>query len=292
MIRSMTGFGRADRDAGAYSCKAEIRSVNNRFIDINMRLPKYLNSVELALRKLVKSRCARGSFDIFIGLEKNSDATEQEVRPNLELASQYFSAFNQIKDQLGLKDEINLQALLSVRDIVKFAPIEPDKALEETLVSTVDQALTSLIQMRGEEGNNLEADLLEQTRAISDWADKIRQRQPQVLAAYRDKLQERIKTLTAGIELDEARLAQEVALTADRCDISEELIRLESHLKQFQEMLQLEGPVGRKLEFLTQELNRETNTIGSKSIDHEISQTVIEIKSLLEKIREQLQNVE
>jgi uncharacterized protein (TIGR00255 family) len=175
---------------------------------------------------------------------------------------------------------------------VKAEPPEIDENKEQLVLDAVGEALDGLIHMRGEEGRNLADDLAGHVGAMADWGNKIRQRHPEVLKAYQEKLAEKVKTLTDGISLDETRLAQEVALMADRSDISEELTRLDSHLQQFNSLLESEEPVGRKLEFLTQEINRETNTIGSKSIDQEISQSVIEMKTRLEKIREQLQNVE
>ncbi len=292
MLKSMTGFGRAEQQNGAFSCKAEVRSVNNRFIDINTRLPKFLSQVELPVKNLVKSRCARGSFEVYVSIEKQEGLADQEIRANLDLARQYFQAYEEIKRHLNLPGEIDLAHFLGIREIVRQEPLEFDEEKEQMVLSTVGAAIDALVQMRREEGRNLAQDLQNRVREIAQWVDRIRKRHPEILRAYRDKLREKIKALSEGIELDETRLAQETAVLADRSDISEELIRLDSHLQQFDQLLQSTEPVGRKLEFVTQEINRETNTIGSKSIDYEISQAVIEIKSLLEKIREQLQNVE
>lgn len=289
----MTGYGRSEQHNGHFTCRAEIRSVNNRFIEINIRLPKYLAALELPIKKLIKSKCARGSFDLFLNLEKNDDSSaDLEVKPNLGMASQYFKAFKQIKEELGLAGEIPIEALLDMKDIIKMEPPTVDESQESMILETVAAALSSLIEMRREEGENLQTDLAGRLKGIRQLTESIRERQPVVLKEYRSRLQEKIKTLTEGIELDETRLAQETALLADRCDISEEITRLGSHLEQFNNLFQKEGALGRKLEFITQEINRETNTIGSKSVDYQISQDVIEIKSLLEKIREQLQNIE
>jgi uncharacterized protein (TIGR00255 family) len=293
MLNSMTGYGRSEQHNGHFACKAEIRSVNNRFIEINTRLPKFLTALELPIKKLIKSRCARGSFDLFLNLENNDEpSANSEVKPNLRMASQYFEAFKQIKEELGLSGDIPIGALLDLKDIVKTEPLTFNASHESMILETVEQALSALIEMRREEGENLQADLAERLQGIRQLAGSIKERQPVVLEEYRNRLQEKIKTLTGGIELDETRLAQETALLADRCDISEEITRLESHLEQFNDLFQKNGPLGRKLEFITQEINRETNTIGSKSVDYQVSQHVIEIKSLLEKIREQLQNIE
>ncbi|MCZ6512561.1 MAG: YicC family protein [Nitrospinae bacterium] len=289
----MTGFGRSEQHNGHFACKAEIRSVNNRFIEINTRLPKFLAALELPIKKLIKSRCARGSFDLFLSLETSDESSaDTVVKPNLGMASQYFQAFKQIKDELGLSGDIPIDALLNLKDIIKTEPLTLDTSHESMIMETVEQAVSDLIEMRREEGKNLQADLAERLQGIRQLAASIQERQPAVLEEYRNRLREKVKTLTEGIELDETRLAQETALLADRCDISEEITRLGSHLEQFNDLFQKDEPLGRKLEFITQEINRETNTIGSKSVDYQVSQQVIEIKSLLEKIREQIQNIE
>ena len=293
MLNSMTGFGRSEQQNGMFACKAEIRSVNNRFIEINTRLPKYLAALELPLKKLIKSKCGRGSFDLFLTLEKDdSSGTDLEVKPNLGLATQYFEAFKQIKNELGLKGDMPLEALLSVKDILKTEPLTLDDTQEAVILKTVEEALSALIIMRQEEGSNLQKDLTKRLQEIRQLTQTIQDRQPIILEEYRNRLNDKIKLLTEGIELDETRLAQETALLADRCDISEEITRLGSHLEQFDELFKKDGPIGRKMEFMIQEINRETNTIGSKSVDFEVSQNVIEIKSILEKIREQIQNIE
>ncbi|MEE8127677.1 MAG: YicC/YloC family endoribonuclease [Nitrospinaceae bacterium] len=289
----MTGYGRSEKQNGLFACKAEIRSVNNRFIEINTRLPKFLAALELPLKKLIKSKCARGSFDLFLSLEKeDASGADLEIKPNLGLATQYFKAIKQIKDELGLAGDMPIEALLGVKDIIKTEPLTLDTSQETMILETVEDALSALIKMRQEEGNHLQKDLTERLQGIHQLTRSIQERQPVVLEEYRNRLKEKIKTLTEGMELDETRMAQETALMADRCDISEEITRLGSHLEQFSEFLKKPEPIGRKMEFITQEINRETNTIGSKSVDFQISQNVIEIKSLLEKIREQLQNIE
>lgn len=289
----MTGFGRHESENEDYSCKAEIRSVNNRYIDINTRIPKSLMALETALKKRIKSRCARGSFDLNISIEKLNDGNGDLVlQPNLNLASQYYQAFQKIQDHLGLEGEIDIKALLAMKDMVKAEPQALDPSREELILETVDNALSVLIKMREEEGENLQTDILSRLNAIEQCGELIKTRQPAAINGYKERLAERIKVLADGVEADPQRLAQETAIMADRCDVTEEVIRLESHIKQFRNLLDTKQPTGRKLEFLIQEINRETNTIGSKTIDSEVSQTVIEIKSDLEKIREQLQNIE
>jgi len=272
MLNSMTGYGRSEKQNG---------------------LPKFLSALELPLKKLIKSKCSRGSFDLFLTLEKEDAAgADLEIKPNLGLAKQYFEAFKKIKDELGLAGDMPIEALLGVKDIIKTEPLTLDTSQEEMILETVEEAMSALINMRQEEGNNLQKDLAGRLQDIHQLVQTIQERQPVVLEEYRNRLNDKIKTLTEGLELDETRLAQETALMADRCDISEEITRLGSHFEQFNSMFEKSGPIGRKMEFVTQEINRETNTIGSKSVDYQVSQSVIEIKSLLEKIREQIQNIE
>jgi uncharacterized protein (TIGR00255 family) len=289
----MTGFGRSDCQNEDLNCKVEIRSVNNRFIEINTRLQKNMQLLEVPLKKLVKSRCARGSFDVNITLEKtNGNANNVVIAPNLSLASQYMEAFNQIKQELGLSGEIDINSVLAQRDVVKVEAEQTSPSKESLIFETVDLALTSLVEMRLEEGQSLQADISQRLDNIAKHGDLIRGRQPVVLQEYKDRLNDRIQVLNDGVELDPLRLSQETALMADRCDVTEEIIRLKSHLEQFRKLLDIDQPAGRKLEFITQEINREVNTIGSKTIDAAVSQSVIEMKSDLEKIREQLQNIE
>ena len=289
----MTGFSRYENQNEDLTCKVEIRSVNNRFIDINTRLPKSLAPLELPLKKMVKSKCARGSFDIIIAIEKNGDSEANlEVAPNLPLASEYLNAFKKIQEGLGLKGEIDINTILSQRDVVKPELKKVEDSSEEIVLQTVDKTLTDLVKMREDEGKNLEKDILNQISSIEALGKSISTKQSITIQQFQGKLKEKIQTLTTGIEIDPARIAQESALLADRCDVTEELVRLESHLDQFNKLVASHEPQGRKLEFLTQEINREVNTMGSKTIDLEVSKAVIEMKSCLEKIREQLANIE
>ena len=293
MLKSMTGFSRYENQSEDLTCKVEIRSVNNRFIDINTRLPKSLAPLELPLKKMVKTKCARGSFDISIAIEKNGDSEAGlEVNPNLPLATEYLKAFKEIQDGLGLKGEIDINTILSQRDVVKSELKKVEFSCEEIVMQSVDRALTDLIKMREDEGRNLEKDILNQISSIETLRKSIAAKQSITIQKFQEKLNEKIKILTSGIEIDPARIAQESALLADRCDVTEEIVRLKSHLEQFNILIASNDPQGRKLEFLTQEINREVNTTGSKTIDLEVSSAVIEMKSCLEKIREQLANIE
>mgnify|MGYP003995913517 FL=1 len=289
----MTGFSRYENQSEDLTCKVEIRSVNNRFIEINTRLPKSLAPLELPLKKMVKTKCARGSFDISIAIEKNGDSEAGlEVNPNLPLATEYLKAFKEIQDGLGLKGEIDINTILSQRDVVKSELKKVEFSCEDIVMQSVDRALTDLIKMREDEGKNLEKDILNQISSIETLRKSIAAKQFITIQKFQEKLNEKIKILTSGIEIDPARIAQESALLADRCDVTEEIVRLKSHLEQFNILIVSNDPQGRKLEFLTQEINREVNTTGSKTIDLEVSSAVIEMKSCLEKIREQLANIE
>ena len=289
----MTGYGRAECQKDDYTYLAEIRSVNNRFIEINTRLPKAHMDLEQPLKKLIKSYCSRGSINLSISIGNSNENTgEWEVKPNLPLAAQYVTALQQIRDSLKLEGKIDLKSIVGIRDIVKIEPLAIDPANHELILNIATEALDSLQKMRKEEGINLQKDLEQRIDAIENHAAEIESWHPEVVKEYQNKLKERIKSLNEGMESDETRIAQETALLADRCDITEEITRLKSHLNQFRKFFNTNEPIGRKLEFITQEINREVNTVGSKSSNIKISNRVIEIKSELEKIREQVQNIE
>ena len=289
----MTGYGRAEGQKDDYTYLAEVRSVNNRFIEINTRLPKAHMDLEQPLKKLIKSYCSRGSINLSISIGNSNENTgEWEVKPNLPLAAQYVTALQQIRDSLKLEGKIDLKSVVGIRDIVKIEPLAIDPANHELILNIATEALDSLQKMRKEEGINLQKDLERRIDTIESHAAEIESWHPEVVKEYQNKLKERIKSLNEGMESDETRIAQETALLADRCDITEEITRLKSHLNQFKKFFNPNEPIGRKLEFITQEINREVNTIGSKSSNIKISNRVIEIKSELEKIREQVQNIE
>lgn len=293
MLKSMTGFGRSETQNGNYICKVEARSVNNRYLEVNVRLPKFLSPLEFPLKKIIKSQFARGSFDLTVVLEKNEGSNmDPEAIPNLNLAAQYYQALIKIKESLGIDGEVELKSVLALKDLIKLEPPKLDESKEELILGTVKNALDSLRRMRLDEGENLQADIDHHLKMVGSLTESIQNRQPKILEEYKTRLLEKVKSLTEGVLLDENRLTQEVAILAERSDVTEELTRLKSHLKQFGSLFKNKEPLGRKLEFMIQEINRETNTIGSKTSDFEVSQFVIEIKSSLEKIREQLQNIE
>ena len=244
----MTGFGRGECQEDDYTYQAEVRSVNNRFIEINTRLPKAYLVLEQPLKKLIKSYCSRGSISLTISIGNSNENTgEWEVKPNLSLATQYAAALNQIRDTLKLKGEIDLKSLSGLRDIIKIEPLAVDPAKHELIINIATEALTSLKKMREEEGENLQKDLAQRIDTIENYATEIESRHPEVTKEYQNRLKEKIKNLNEGLDADETRLAQEVALFADRCDVTEEITRLKSHLNQFRNFFNAKDPIGRKL---------------------------------------------
>ncbi len=292
MIRSMTGYGRGEWEGDGKRIEAEVKSFNHRFLDIVPHLPRRLNPLEPQVRNLVRQRLSRGRIEVSVQI---ADSSPEEQRLELDLASarDYYRALKSLQESLGIVGEIRVETLAAFRDIFVRKEIPIDLEKEWTpLQAALNQALDELEEMRREEGRALRTDLLGRVNLIEGMAQEIDQRNGLVLPAYRDRLADRVRILSEGVPVDPARLAQEVAILAERSDITEELVRIRSHLSQFREMLDQAEPVGRKLDFLMQEMNREANTIGSKSIDAAIGQTVVIVKSELEKIREQLQNIQ
>ncbi len=292
MIKSMTGYGRGQWSGENKQMEAEIRSFNHRYLDVSVRLPRKLNPLEGQVRNLIKQRVSRGRLEVSVQMEDTS-SEEQRLELDLSLARDLHLALKSLKEGLNLPGEIGLDTLTNFRDIFVRKEVEIDLEKEwVALQAALESALTNLEQMRQNEGLNLRADFLSRLKNVEDLADRIAEKGPLALNASRNRLAERVAELSGGIEIDPSRLAQEVAFLAERSDISEELVRIKSHLAQFREMLDRQEPMGRKMEFLLQEFNREANTIGSKANDAGISYMTVEIKSELEKMREQVQNVE
>jgi uncharacterized protein (TIGR00255 family) len=292
MIKSMTGYGRGEWQGELKQIEAEIRSFNHRYLDVSIRLPRKLNPLEGQVRNLLKQRVSRGRLEVAVQLEDTS-AGEQKLELDLSLARDIHLALKSLQETLGLPGEIRLETLANFRDLFVRKEMEVDLEKEWTSLQTaLENALTNLEQMRQNEGLNLKSDFLNRLKTVEDLARQIAAQSPLSLQAGRDRLAERVAELSGGLEVDPSRLAQEVAFLAERSDITEELVRLKSHLNQFREMLDRPEPMGRRMEFLLQEFNREANTIGSKANDAGISHLTVEIKSELEKMREQVQNVE
>jgi uncharacterized protein (TIGR00255 family) len=292
MIKSMTGYGRVVALLDGRNIVVEAKSVNHRFLEISLRTPSALFPLEMEYKKKIGERFKRGRIDVSIRLE-GEGADTSKVNLNLEIAHNYFDVLNRLQDEFHFQEPITLKSLTGFRDI--FSP-PSETELSPDFLSQVEknlqEALSMLANMRQDEGMALYSDMQMRLKVITEIMETIRLRAPQVVLEYQKRLADRIKELTAGYVLDDARLAQEVAIMADRCDITEELVRMQSHINQFEALLQSEDAEGKKIDFLLQEMNREINTIGSKSNDAEITRQVIEAKSELGKVREQAQNIE
>ena len=288
----MTGFGRAQAEQDGRKVTLELKTVNHRFLDLNIRIPRALGFAEEAVRKGIKEKLSRGHVDVFINYSAvASDA--KTARADIGLMRSYLHAARQAAREVGVEDDIALSHLIRIPDIILIEEAAED---EDRLTNIVREALSlaleSLDEMRLREGAELKASLLACLDELQGILADIESRKGLVPAEYAEKLRQRISELTAGTDIDEARFTTEVALMADRSDISEETVRLATHISQFRNTMMGEGAVGRKLDFIVQEMNRELNTIGSKSGDMTITNAVIAGKSVVEKIREQVQNIE
>jgi uncharacterized protein (TIGR00255 family) len=293
MIKSMTAFGRAEMASDECAFTVEIRCLNRRYCEVSVRMPHRFHPLEDRIKKLVTKTISRGRVDITIKIKSGSEPIP-EIELNVPLAKAHFRALEDLAHALKIKDHVGLDTLLGIDGIVTVA--EPEVDLEkawETLAACIHEALEGVQAMRITEGRAIHEDFQERLQKVEEGVGALKTMAPTVLSQYQERLNERIKILTEGkVEIDPNRLAQEAAFLADKSDVTEEIVRAESHLNQFRAILASEEPAGRALDFLLQELNREINTIGSKSGDAEQSQIVVSLKSELEKIREQVQNVE
>ncbi|MGG2064787.1 YicC/YloC family endoribonuclease [Bacillus sp. S14(2024)] len=291
MISSMTGFGRAKVENDAFQITVEMKSVNHRFLEMNIRLPKQMMVFEDKIRKLIAEQVGRGRIEVSIIVE-GEGLVERKLRVDWSLLEQYKLIMEEAKDKFQLQDSITLQQLIAMPEVTAIEEVENvNETFEHSLYEAVRRAASMLKTMRDGEGERLHKDLEHRLQEIHTCMHAIVPYAPSVIQKYRERLENRLKELH-NQELEEQRLLTEIAVFADRCDIHEELVRLQSHLEQFQEALQSTEPVGRKMDFIVQEMHREINTIGSKANDLTISKYVVEMKNNLEKIREQVQNIE
>ena len=294
MIKSMTGYGRAEAIINEKKVVIEIKSLNHRFLEVFIRLPGTYSPLEPEIKKKVSERFARGRIEVSIRRDsEQSPAAESRFELNLPVIRNYYGMISSLKEELGLKEEISLGVLLSMKDAITVSePVIDIGSVWESLQPVLECAMDGLESMRGQEGEIICRDLRERLELIGSLLEKINSKAPQLALEYQKRLADRVKELTGGIAIDEGRLAQEVAIMAERSDITEEIVRFRSHLIQMDAIMRSSEAVGRKIDFLLQEINREANTIGSKSPDAEISQIVVEIKSELSRLREQAQTIE
>lgn len=294
MVRSMTGYGRAEAILDGQKYTVEIKSLNHRFLEISLRLPASLSALEMEIKKKIGEPLLRGKIDVSIRRDVQSSAENgQYLALNLPLAQNYFNLLMQLKQSLNLQDDIRLEMIAGQKDVFHMAESpQDDTALWQGLAAVLEEALAGMMEMRRREGEILSRDLSARLDLMAQLLSRIEAKAPQVVLEYQKRLTDRVRELTSGLVVDQSRLSQEVAVFAEKSDITEEIVRLRSHLGQFLEMLDSEEAIGRKVDFLIQEMSREVNTIGAKSSDADISKQVIEIKSELAKLREQVQNLE
>ncbi|MHB9095709.1 MAG: YicC/YloC family endoribonuclease [Eubacteriales bacterium] len=292
MTKSMTGYGRGESEQEGKFFTVEIRSVNHRFCEVVIRLPKYYAALEDRIRKLIQDRVSRGRLDVFFTVEDHGKGNKS-IRVDKDLAMAYYSALEELRETIGAEGKLGIIDIARLPDVIALEETQDDlEQLWPAMSQAVEQALDKLLEMRGTEGLRLKEDMLKRVDLLEEYTVGISERAPSVVVEYKEKLEARLKELAADIEIDESRLAVELAIFADRSSITEELVRLRSHFQEIRSTMNSNEAVGRKLDFLVQELNREFNTIGSKSNNLNISSTVIKAKSEVEKIREQVQNIE
>lgn len=292
MVKSMTGFGRALVEDDKRSFLVEIRGVNHRYLDLNIRMPKSLMPLEDRIRKVIAKKMQRGKMDVFVTY-KNTAKEEVEVLANETLAKGYVEALRGLKKGFSLEGEVSISLLAKFPDVLYVE--EKEERLEELwtlLVQAVEGASSQMLAMKTAEGAALKEDLLRKKEEILSLVEQVKEKDKFVIPLYKARLEKRITELLDKIPVDEQRLALEIAMYTDKASIDEEITRLTSHMEQLEKFLEEEEPVGRKLDFLAQEMNREANTMASKSVDLDITNLVLSIKNEVEKIREQMQNIE
>ncbi|MGH7407289.1 MAG: YicC/YloC family endoribonuclease [Candidatus Methylomirabilales bacterium] len=292
MLKSMTGFGRGEHATPRAHYRVEVQAVNHRFVEVRTRLPRRLSRLEHQIQREVQHRFGRGRFEVHLSERLLTDPP-RTIRVDRAAAREFVAAVRALQEELDLPGALSVEALASLRDLVSFEePEEEAGAVWEEIRPALEQAFADLEAMREKEGAALSGELRHRLDLLERGLAAVLARAPGTVAAYRARLQERVAALAAGVPLDPGRLEQEVVLFADRADITEEGARLASHLAQFRDLLDTPGPQGRKLEFLLQEMHREVNTLGTKAADAAIAAEVVAMKAELEKMREQLQNVE
>lgn len=292
MIKSMTGFGRGSTDQEGGRFTVEIKTVNHRYFDLNIKMPKTFIALEDRMRKLIKEKVNRGKIDVFI-TQNNYEKQGVNAVLNESLADSYVQCLNKIRERYGIQENITVSLIAKFPEVITVKQEEEDlEILWKSLRTPLEDAVNMLVSMREKEGIKLQQNIFVKSDYIKSLLDKIEKRSPQVVVEYKQKLITRLSELMQDCTIDENRIAMEIALFADKACLDEEIVRLNSHLIQVKDTLNLDEPIGRKLDFIVQEMNREANTIASKSNDLEVTNYVLNIKNEIEKIREQIQNIE
>ena len=292
MIRSMTGYGKSEKTIEQRTYQIEIKSVNHRYLDISVKMPKQLSYLEEEIKKVVSSKVKRGKVDVFVSFENNS-AQGKNIKINTDIAKIYISELRRLAEQENISSNIEVTEISKYPDVLSIQNVEDEETIKQEILEVTKMATEQLVNMKEIEGEKISEDLLNRIQTIKEKIKEISTLSTGLIQEYVVKLEGRIKELLVGQEIDESRLAQEVVIYADKCSIEEEVTRLKSHIFQFEKLLkETNGTIGKKLDFIIQEMNRETNTIGSKANNLEITNGVIDIKTELEDIREQVQNIE
>lgn len=291
MIKSMTGYGKASLSINNRDYQMEIKSVNHRYLDISVKMPRTLSYLEEEIKREISSKVKRGKIDVFVTFENNS-LEGKDIKINTEIAKIYIDELKKLADEEKINSNIEVTEITKFPDVLNIKNVQDDEKIKQETLKVVNEAVQNLIQMRQKEGEQIAQDLTKRIKYIHEKIEKISSVSTGLIEEYVVKLEGRIKEILKNQEVDKTRLAQEVVIYADKCSIEEEVTRLKSHIIQFEELLNSNEAIGKKLDFIIQEMNRETNTIGSKANNLEVTNGVIDIKTEIENIREQVQNIE
>ncbi len=291
MIKSMTGYGKANLEKNERRYQVEIKTVNHRYLDISVKTPRQLSYLEEPIKKAIGNKVKRGKVDVFVTFENNS-LEGQEIKINTELASAYIKELKKLAESENILADIQVNDIARYPDVLNIKNNQDDEIIKQELLEVSQIAIDNLIEMRQVEGTKMAEDIKQRLEYIQEKVKEISKLSTGLIEEYVVKLEERLKQILKGQEIDQARLAQEVVIYADKCSVEEEVTRLNSHISQFHNLINSNEPIGKKLDFIIQEMNRETNTIGSKANNLEITDRVIDLKTQIEDIREQIQNIE
>ncbi len=291
MLKSMTGFGRAEKMFDDFEVKVNLKSVNHRYMDASIRMPKYYTFAEDKIRQAAAKYISRGKIEIFISVDR-IEGSGKTIAIDKDVAKNYIDALRTLAE-FGIEDDVKISTISQYHDIFKIESDEEDEErITAMLLEVFSAAAEDFVNMRIEEGKNMEKDILSHLDILAEKLTQVEIRYPQIVDEYKNRLKGKISEVLEDKNIDEARIVTEVAIFAERTDIGEETVRLSSHIKEFRKALSTDQPIGKKLDFMIQEMNRETNTMGSKANDVEISKIIVDMKSEIEKIREQIQNIE